>query len=284
MELRDQVEGVVAAQAREVEVLREDERGEHGERPRDARRHGQVHGVRCRGRGGRGGALRLVPPPDPPQDDNRRDGERRAPRDARLAARDDEKGRQQRAERRSEVAAYLEERLREAVAAARRHARDARRLGMKDRRADAHQARCHEECGKRRRRREHQHAGERERHAADERVRHRPPIGVEADHRLQERCGQLQRQRHQADLREREREGRLEHRIQRRDERLQRVVQQMREARAGKNGEGRRTATEAIRGGHVRRAERRGGDATIVCRSSPDRCASRLRFRASRAP
>jgi hypothetical protein len=41
------------------------------------------------------------------------------------------------------VAADLEERLREAVPAARRHPRHARRLGVEDRRSDAHARRGH---------------------------------------------------------------------------------------------------------------------------------------------
>ena len=55
----------------------------------------------------------------------------------RLPARRDQERREQRAERRSDVAADLEERLRQPVAAARRHACDPRRFGVEDRRADA---------------------------------------------------------------------------------------------------------------------------------------------------
>ena len=53
---------------------------------------------------------------------------------------DDQERPDQRAERGSDVAADLEERLREAVASARRHPRDAGRLRVEHRRADAHQA------------------------------------------------------------------------------------------------------------------------------------------------
>jgi hypothetical protein len=49
------------------------------------------------------------------------------------------------------VAADLEERLREAVPAARRHSRDARRLGMEDRRSDADARRGDEHHEERRR-------------------------------------------------------------------------------------------------------------------------------------
>ena len=58
-----------------------------------------------------------------------------------LPARHDEERRQQRPDRRADVAADLEQRLREPVPPARRHPRDARGLGVKHRRPDAHQRR-----------------------------------------------------------------------------------------------------------------------------------------------
>ena len=63
-----------------------------------------------------------------------------------------------------------------------------------------------------------------------ERVRRRPPVGVDADHRLQQRRGQLERQRDQPDLPEVEGVGTLEDRVDRRQHRLQHVVQEMAEA------------------------------------------------------
>ena len=56
-----------------------------------------------------------------------------------LAVRHDDEGGEQRARRSAEIAADLEQRLREAVAAAGRHARHARGFRMKDRRAHADQ-------------------------------------------------------------------------------------------------------------------------------------------------
>ena len=92
------------------------------------------------------------------------------------------------------VAAGLKERLRQAVPAAGRRARDPRRLGMEDRRTDADQGRGQEQQRKRRRHREQQQSAERETHADRQRVRLRMPVGVEADERLQQRRGHLTRQ------------------------------------------------------------------------------------------
>ena len=142
---------------------------------------------------------------------------------------DDERG-QQRTERRSEIAADLKHRLGEAVPPARRHPRDARRLGMEDRGSDADEAGGDQDRPERAGDRQQQQADQRERHPADERVRHRPAVGVHPDDRLQQRRGQLQGEGDQPDLREGQRERRLQDRVDRRDQRLNRVVQQVRDA------------------------------------------------------
>jgi len=67
-------------------------------------------------------------------------------------------------------------------------------------------------------------------HADRQRIGLRPPIGEIADRRLQYRRGDLHRQRDQPDLREAEPIGILQHRIQRRHQRLDHVVEKMREA------------------------------------------------------
>ena len=67
-------------------------------------------------------------------------------------------------------------------------------------------------------------------HADGERIRHRPAVGVGADQRLQQRRGDLERERDQADLAEVERVVLLQDRVDRRQQRLDHVVQQMREA------------------------------------------------------
>jgi hypothetical protein len=75
-------------------------------------------------------------------------------------------------------------------------------------------------------------------HADRERERLRLLIGDVPDHRLEQRRRELKRQRDHADLREVERVGVLQERIHRRDQRLHRVVEEMRDADAGKHDVG----------------------------------------------
>ena len=77
---------------------------------------------------------------------------------------------------------------------------------------------------------EHDQAEEGARHADRQRIGHRPAIGDQSDHRLQQRGGDLEGQRQQADLDEIEIVIRLEQRIERRQQRLHDVVDQMAEA------------------------------------------------------
>ena len=205
-------------------------------------------------------AAAVRPLADAPEHDDGNEREERAPGEARLAVRQHEKRADQRSERRADVAADLKERLREAVLAARGHARDPRRFRVKDRRADAHQPGGGDEHAEGRRDREQQEPGERDAHAGDERVRHRPAIRVEADERLQQRCGQQQRERQQPDLREAEAEGLLEHGVQGGEQRLDRVVEEMRHADAGEHGK-RRPARLPLRP----RGNAQGGGRVQLC-------------------
>ena len=61
-------------------------------------------------------------------------------------------------------------------------------------------------------------------HPAGEGIGFRPPIGIPTDERLQDRSGHLKGERDQPDLYETELKAGLEQRINRRDERLNRVV------------------------------------------------------------
>jgi hypothetical protein len=89
-----------------------------------------------------------------------------------------------------------------------------------------------------------------------------------ADRRLQERRGRHQRQRHQSNLREAQVEGRLQQRIDGRKERLDRVVEKMREADGAEDREGRhlplgrgvglRARLHRGRGSHAAELYRRG--------------------------
>jgi len=120
--------------------------------------------------------------------------------------------------------------LREAVAAAGRHPRDARGFGMKDRRAHPDEGRREQDRRIVGREREQQQPAKRGRHADGQRVRHVAAIGVDADQRLEQRCRHLERQRDQADLHEAQLEIALEDRIDRHDQRLHHVVDHVRGA------------------------------------------------------
>ncbi len=107
---------------------------------------------------------------------------------------------------------------------------------------------------------QHDQAGEGEEHADRERIRLRLAVGDDADHRLQQRRGELERQRDQADLGEVERVVRLQDRIDRRDQRLHGVVEEVREAQAADHRIG-RPARRRLRSrrGRQRRRDDRGG-------------------------
>jgi hypothetical protein len=96
--------------------------------------------------------------------------------------------------------------------------------------------------------RQHDEADECRAHADDQRVGLRPAVGIEADDGLQQRGGELEGQRDEADLAEVEAVGVLDQRIDRRQQRLHHVVEQMREAERQDDGEGRfRCRVEARR-------------------------------------
>ena len=106
---------------------------------------------------------------------------------------------------------------------------------MKDRGPEPDERRREQDRSEVRAEREQHHAAQREHHARGERVRLRPPIGVEADQRLQQRRRDLVHERDQTDLAEAQTEVLLEDRIDRRQQRLHHVVQQMAEAEAGED-------------------------------------------------
>ncbi|CAM2158991.1 hypothetical protein PT2222_50047 [Paraburkholderia tropica] len=249
MEAVDQIEREVAVDAREVEVLREHQQHEDADghrhastRERDGRRFGALL-LEIR--------MRLVPAADLREHEHRHQRGHREPRDAALTMRNDDRGGQQRSERRARVAADLEQRLREAVAAARGHARNPRRLRMEHRRAAANQRGGDQQHAEARRDRHQQQAAEREAHADGQRIRHRALVRIDADERLQHRRRDLVRERDQADLRERQREVVLEHRIDGQDQRLDHVVEQVRKTD--------RTEHAVDRALHGRRGGRCGG-------------------------
>ncbi len=98
-------------------------------------------------------------------------------------------------------------------------------------------------------------ADERETHPERERVGLRPAIGVEPHKRLEKRGGELVHERDQSDVPEVELERVFQNRINRRDERLHGVVEQMRETERGQDGHDRSIRGRAgrLRFRHCRR-------------------------------
>ena len=124
----------------------------------------------------------------------------REPGGVHLAVRDHHQRHQQRADRLAGIAADLEQGLGEAVAAARGEPRHARGLGMEDRAADADQGGRQQHRAEAAGEGQGQHPAEGRRHAEGQRERLRMLVGVEPDHRLQHRGGQLEHQRDDADV------------------------------------------------------------------------------------
>ncbi len=193
-----QIKDVIAGDARQIKKLREDQHDQHGDR---------APHLRHRQRRGRGLCLGLadmagisVPAPEPRQDHHAGKRCQRKPRQARLAARQNEEGRRQRAERIAEIAADLKQRLGKTMRAARRRAGEPRGFRMEDRRAEAQQRGACKEHEEPRREGRDGEPNERAGHAERQRIGLRPMIGIEADDGLQQRSDALVNERDQADL------------------------------------------------------------------------------------
>src|SRR6185437_15302582 len=118
-EMMLEIEQVIGGNGGEIEILREQQRDQHrdgagDDGARERRRRG-VTGARAGAR--LAGAL--IPARQDRQDRDAAECGEREPRDARLAARQNEERRGQRTKRGTEIAADLEQRLREAVLSAR---------------------------------------------------------------------------------------------------------------------------------------------------------------------
>ena len=229
LELADQVKGVVAGQARQIEILRKDQHGENqqGQRHPTGRQHLSVETAHHLGRTRQLAQVSGVPAADAGEHQHGQQGGKGEPGHTALPARQDDPRRQQRAERGTEVATDLENGLRQSVLAARGHAGDPRGLGMKHRRAHADQGRGQQQCRQLAGHRQQDQPAERAGHTHRQRIGLGPPVGIQADDRLQQRCRDLVGQRDQADLAETQVMTAFEHRIQREDQRLHHVVQQM---------------------------------------------------------
>ena len=232
----DQVEGVVAADRGQVDVLREHQGDQQGDGDQNlfarqarpcARRLGFLRRHRVGFR---------IPLADAVEDDRGDRGGGGEPRHRPLTVRYHDQRGEQRPERLPRVAADLEHRLREAEAPARGHPRDPRGFRVKHRRADADHRRPDEQQAVASGGGENQQADEGRAHPGDQRKRFGVLVGVESDHRLQQRGGELEGQGEQADLAEIEAVVALQHRIDRGQERLHHVVQHVAEAQRDENG------------------------------------------------
>ena len=101
---------------------------------------------------------------------------------------------------------------------------------MEYRRPHADQRRGDQNDLKRRGEREQDQADQGKPHADHEGKRLWPPVRIEADKRLKHRRGELKGQGNQADLGETQLEGFLQERVDRREQRLDHVVEEMAEA------------------------------------------------------
>jgi hypothetical protein len=101
---------------------------------------------------------------------------------------------------------------------------------MEDRGADADERGSRQHRSESSRHRQEYEPREGECHAGHERVGLRATVGHVADDRLQQRRGDLVRERDESDMSEVEREGRLEDWVDRRQQRLHHVVQEVTDA------------------------------------------------------
>ena len=197
-ELLHQIEGVIAGQAGQVEILGGDEQQQHAYGGDDAAARQRIDGSRL--------PLRLVallmavPLPDLVEHAHGQQGQHREPGQTALAQRQHDQRRQQRAHGGAAVAADLEDGLRQPVAATGGHPRYARGLRVENRRADADHGRAEQQQREGGGAGEQQQAGERRAHANHQRIGLGMLVGVETDQRLQQRGGGLVGQGQQTDL------------------------------------------------------------------------------------
>ena len=191
----------------EIEILREQQHEQNGDRPSRTSRAQWTFGPRVRFLDhGAVEMMALVPSAHLPQDPEREDRREREPCDAALSVRNDDQSREQRPDRATRVAADLKNRLRQAMLAARGQARDARGFGVKDRGSCADERRRHQHAGIVGRERERDEPDQGRGHAEAQRIRLWALVGVRAHQGLQHRGADLVGQGDGADLREAQQE------------------------------------------------------------------------------
>ena len=155
-----------------------------------------------------------------------------------LAARQDEEDDKQGSNRGADISADLEDRLRKAMGAAGREAREARGFRVEDRRSHPEQRRPGDDGGIVRRISQGDERRSRDAHADGQGKGQGMTVRVKPDEGLKDRGGELIGERQEADLREAQVEARPEDRIARGEQRLGRVVQKMADARGEENRQG----------------------------------------------
>ena len=144
MKLADQIERVIAGQARQVEVLRENQRDQHRDRqsPRSCVGNASAR-FRCTfaSRLLRRARALLAQPPNFASRTIADQRRQRKPRDACCPCGSTMNAASSGPERQSRISADLKQRLRQPVLPARRHPRHSRRFRMKHRRSHPHQRR-----------------------------------------------------------------------------------------------------------------------------------------------
>ncbi len=184
-------------------------------------------------------AVAPIPVPEPGEHDDAAERHQREPGKAALPAWENDECGGERPERGAEIAADLEQRLREAMRSARREAGHARRFGMEDGRTQPQQHRAGHQYRVARREGERDQPGHRRGHSERQRIGHRPAVGVEADERLKQRGRHLISESQKPDLREAQVEVSLQDGIDGGKQRLQHVIEQMAEARSEEDGKDR---------------------------------------------
>ena len=236
-EFADEIEGVIAGQAGEVEIFREDQGQQDGDRGRDlaAGEQGQLLGME-RGRLGPARSQMIaIPAAHIPQHGHGQQRHQREDGDAALPMGHHDEGGQQRSDGGADIAADLKEGLRQAMPPARGQPRHPGGFGMEDGGAGADQGGGQQQQIEMVRHRQQQEAAEGGAHADGERKGLGMAVGVVPHHRLQDGGRHLEGQRDQADLHETELERALQQRIDRRQQRLDHVVEQMGEADGGQH-------------------------------------------------
>jgi hypothetical protein len=209
----DQIEREVAGEARQIHILGEDQRqqdadGAQSGAARQARgMMGAVGGVQSRQ------AVMAIPHTHIPQHGAGEQRQQREEREAALSPAHHHQRSGQRSQRLTDVAAHLEQGLRQSETCAAGHARDARGLGMKNGRAHAEQRRADEHGAIAVRHREFGQSREREHRAEGQKPRCRPAIRIQPGQRLKNRRGHLIGQGHQPHLSKREAKISLQRRI-----------------------------------------------------------------------